>query len=121
MLVRSQMYYRIRSIVSLLILSLLFGCMPTAQHKQATHLSQIDEILSHSGYKAEDILVVFDFNYTLMYPLVPCLHKSNIDKNKREFKAVISRLSHEKADEMLSRMMASTSQKLINDALPSFF
>ena len=84
------------------------------------HLSQIDEILSHSGYKAEDILVVFDFNYTLMYPLVSCLHKNNIDKNKQEFKTIISRLSHEQADKMLSRMMANTSQNLINNALPSF-
>ena len=60
MLIKSQICYRIKSAISLIMLGLLFGCMretlTTVQYKQATHLSQIDEILSHSGYKAEDIL-----------------------------------------------------------------
>ena len=114
------MCFSIRNLISLVTLGLLFGCTQATQYKRASNLSQIDKLLSHSKYIDEDVLVVFDFNYTLMYPINPCLHKNNIDKNKSEFKAIIGRLSHEQADQMLSKMMATQEQKLINDQLPSF-
>lgn len=94
---------------------------PIIGSEQSENLSHIDAILSHTTqFNPEDILVVFDFNYTLMYPTIPCLHKNNIDANKSAFKEILGQLSHEQADVMLSQMMATENQKLINDELSSF-
>lgn len=115
----------VRCLLSCITLFFLLGCADNItstkiQYKRATTLSQIDDILSHFTQRPEDILVVFDFNYTLMYPLIPCLHKINIDTNKSEFKTIVGQLSHEQADKMLTGMMATQNQKLINEELPQF-
>ncbi len=125
---RYEVRFNVRCMVNWMVLTLLFGCVGNddyieaaeIQYEKAANLSQIDDILSHSMQKPEDILVVFDFNYTLMYPLIPCLHKINIDIHKNEFKTIIRQLSHEQADKMLTQMMATQNQKLINERLSAF-
>ena len=125
---RYDVRFNVRYIVNWMILALLFGCAGNddyskaaeVRYEKAANLSQIDDILSHSMRKLEDILVVFDFNYTLMYPLTQCLHKINIDTHKNEFKTIIGQLSHEQADKMLTQMMATQNQKLINERLSAF-
>ncbi|MBE6447620.1 MAG: DUF2608 domain-containing protein [Alphaproteobacteria bacterium] len=123
-----EMRFNVRCVVSWMALALLFGCVGNddyiktgeVRYEKAANLSRIDDILSHSIQKPEDILVVFDFNYTLMYPLTPCLHKINVDAHKNEFKRIISQLSYEQADKMLTQMMVTQNQKLINERLSAF-
>lgn len=86
------------------------------------NLEQIDQLLavSLSQYKPHEILVVFDFNYTLMYPLDPCLHINNIDQHEQIFKKALKKLSHSDADKLLCGLMANQNQRLINGDLPAF-
>ena len=90
------------------------------EYKSVTDLCFIDSLLTEAMLNPKDILVVFDFNYTLMYPSIPCLHKNNIDAHKDIFKEILKKISHEQADLMLTRLMATKNQKLINDQLSTF-
>lgn len=86
------------------------------------NLSNIEAILEREAqtYAPEDILVVFDMYYTLVYPTSPYIHEQNIDKHKKIFKKIIGKISRRSADIMLSRLMVAQQPKLINDRLPEF-
>lgn len=119
------MTFNIKNILICFLMFLSFGCTENdklisveVEHKQAADLTFIDSLLDKSSeFDPHDVLVIFDFNYTLMYPTIPCLHKNNIDAHKDIFKKVLKKLSHEQADLMLTQMMATEKQKLINDQL----
>ena len=106
---------------------LFFGCTKNDdfistdnEYKNVKDLNFIDSLLTKTTLNPKDILVVFDFNYTLMYPTIPCLHKNNIDAYKDIFKKILKKISHEQADLMLTQLMATKNQKLINNQLSTF-
>lgn len=92
-------------------------------YKNVNNLRQIEQLLSETltHYNAKDILVIFDFNYTLMHPISPCLHKKNINQYKQIFVKILKQLPRVDADKMLCKLMAEKNQRLVNEKLPLFF
>ncbi len=116
-------FKRILSLFCFLIL-LLSGCSKSdniTEYKQVTDLAVVDSLVSTSEFNPKDILVIFDFNYTLTHPTVPCFHKDNIDAHKKIFKKILKRLSPEQIDLMLSQMKSTEAQELISNEFSTFF
>ena len=120
-------YYTMLYYTAFICLSSLWGQVALHANANATRLEAnnlhcIDELLSNflRHYKANEILFVWDLNYTLVYPSDPCLHTNNINLHKQTFDEIIKQISHSEADKMLSHLMANKPQKLVNDQLASF-
>jgi len=107
----------------LLIVLFLASCdYKNVSYYKANQLKEIDDILGNQlhCYEAMDILVIFDFNYTLMYPLEPCLHIKNIEKHKASFKKIANQVSRAEMDQILGHLMATNNQELISNHLSKF-
>ncbi|MCR5224836.1 MAG: DUF2608 domain-containing protein [Alphaproteobacteria bacterium] len=112
------------------ILALFIGCAssdfesyrPSIVYEYVDNIAHVEQLLANSlkQYESHEILVVFDFNYTLMYPLEPCLHTNNIHLYKKLFKEMLKKLSHVEADKFLTGLMTTRNQALVNQNLPLF-
>jgi predicted 3-demethylubiquinone-9 3-methyltransferase (glyoxalase superfamily) len=70
------------------------------------------EILQQDSH---DIWVVFDFNYTLLYPTEAALHKGNIEKYKSTFSTLLKTLSKEECDRLLNNTLKAADQKVVSE------
>jgi hypothetical protein len=70
------------------------------------------EILRQDSH---DIWVVFDFNYTLLYPTEAALHKENIEKYKFAFTTLLKTLSKEECDRFLNNTLKTADQKVVSE------
>ncbi|GHU14904.1 hypothetical protein FACS189449_12190 [Alphaproteobacteria bacterium] len=70
------------------------------------------EIQQHNPH---DILVVFDFNYTLLYPADPALCKKNMEKHKVVFTKLLKTLSKKEADLLFSNVTKTSNQKAVSN------
>lgn len=84
------------------------------------NLEDLDKLLDNElkSCSADDIAVVFDFNYTLMYPLEPSLHKVNIEYHKKKFKELISNLPSDDRDILIGKSMLTERQVLVSQHAP---
>jgi uncharacterized protein YceK len=86
---------RLKFIVTLSALLLLFGCSQIRDPKNSTNvvsktqqsiqlqkIEDLENILETEfcNHDPRDILVIFDFNYTLLYPTELALQKKNINR-----------------------------------------
>lgn len=95
---------------------------PNVTCEQCYNITSVEQLLTDSlkQYKPSEILVIFDFNYTLMYPSEPCLHKNNIKLHEDIFNDVTKQLSSKEADEFLTQMKRTANQTLVNPDFPNF-
>lgn len=70
-------------------------------------------------YDARKILVVFDFNYTLLQPTDPALHKKNIEKYKVIFTKLLKSIPKEEVDLILNKTLINENQKLVSKKTPA--
>ncbi len=111
-------------------LALCVGCAnsdvetyhPSVTCEQLYDITHVEQLLTNSlkQYKPSEILVIFDFNYTLMYPLEPCLHKNNMKLYENIFNDVTKQLSSAEADEFLTEIKRTANQTLVNQDFPNF-
>ena len=55
-----------------------------------------------------------------MYPIDPCLHKTNLHAHEKLFYKILKKLPDEKSNEMFCKLMTTKNQKSVNDQLPKF-
>jgi hypothetical protein len=124
---------RLKFIVTLSALLLLFGCSQikdpknstdvvskTQQSIQLQKIEDLENILETEfcNHDPCDILVIFDFNYTLLYPTELALQKRNINKYKKAFVTLLKSIPKEKCDQMMSNVVKTTDQKPVSSKTP---
>jgi hypothetical protein len=84
---------------------------------QLLKIEDLESILDQEILQQDphDILVVFDFNYTLLYPTEATLHKGNIGKYKTAFATLLKTLSKEECDRLLSNALKTADQKVVSE------
>jgi predicted 3-demethylubiquinone-9 3-methyltransferase (glyoxalase superfamily) len=92
----------------------------SSKMQEAVQLLKIEDLKSILDQEIlqqdpHDILVVFDFNYTLLYPTETALHKGNIEKYKSAFSTLLKTLSKEECDRLLSNTMKAADQKAVSE------
>ena len=105
-----------------------FGCckfedpksLPDIECRESRDITELDNVLDDARhhYKSKDILVVFDFNYTLMYPSDPCMHKYNLHMHRDLLENIFKRFPAELIDKIYYPLMTAENQTLVSDNLP---
>jgi hypothetical protein len=83
-------------------------------------IEDLEKMLERESRQCDthDILVIFDFNYTLLYPTELALQKKNINKYKEVFVTLLKSIPKEKCDQMMSNAVKTTDQKLVSSKSP---
>jgi hypothetical protein len=95
----------------------------TKERQDTVQLLKIEDLenILEQGIKTQkpnDILIVFDFNYTLLHPTEPALRKKNIERHKAIFSALLQSLKKEECDRLLSDTLKTASQEVVSEKTP---
>lgn len=98
-----------------------FQTQVSAEMRNAESIQEIKQVVDEAlkTFAPEDVMVVFDVDYTLTYPDSPACYYSVIKKYRDIYKNLMKDLTPAQKDAVISLMVHITPQKLIEKETPS--
>lgn len=93
----------------------------TSYTVQLNKMEELNTLLESQTQKCDprNIWVIFDFSYTLLYPIEPALHKKNKLAYASTLNCLLKSLTKEERDLLFNNSTKAENQKLVNDSIPS--
>lgn len=111
---------KMKSILKCVLFGLALASIGPLQGRELHSFKDIDSEIAHitKQYPPEDILVLFDVNYTLLFVDHPAMFIPNIKKHANEMQIVMDGLSKEQQNVVIGLATKTKPQKVVEECIP---
>lgn len=110
-----------KSILKFALFGMVLASFSPLQGKELRSFKDVDDEIAHltKQYASEEVLILFDVNYTLLFVDHPAIFIPNIKKHAKEMQIVMQDLSKEQQNVVIGLATKAEPQAVVEDCIPN--